>query len=1269
MPRVPLIGRRRSYGVVVLVFALLAAGEAAAAIHPSYEGLVYPQRPVADIPVFGGGLVDTLTGNLVLTRDILAVPARGVPVELFLVFNADRRHVSSPFGKGWTLSYNLRVVDDASGNVRLVWGDGRVDLFTASGGSFSSPPGVFATLSRPSPGVLELHSKHGMVFRFADPVTRKLSSITDPNGNSLTFTYDASGRLTTITDASGRQWLLEYDGSGKLHTIRDPNRDNRTWTFDHDGSGRLIAITDPLSHTEHFAYDGNDRPVDLTDRRGTHTTLTYAGASPMLASASKAASSIAFAFDGGTGTTTITDPRSNPWKHTYASGRLASTTDPLNDTAGFSWGADETLTAYTDPRGHTTTLTHDAEGNLTSVQTPLDASTTATTQLTYDATCNMPASLTDPRGNTWTFTRDAACNLTRIDDPASLGTFATAAYDAMGQPASATDRSGRTTTLSWDSDGDLEGLTDPLGETTSFEHSGSGRLTKVTDPLGHAFAYEYDALDRVIAAKDAYDKAATYDYDEQGRLLRFTDREGNQTQFAYDDLGRPSSTTDALGNSDLLTYDKAGNPTSYTDRRGHVWTATFDPLGRVSSRTNPLAHTWQYGFDPNGNLITQTDAKGQATTFTYDFANRLLQRDFADASRTSYSYDADSDLLSAVDRPSPFGTPTSNYSFQVDAGGRETRFDDLGVGRHASYTWDGDGRQLSETDHFSNTTTYTYDTVGRLQTLTAFGQTVTYDYDAAGNRLLASLSSGATQSFTYDDNERIASIVIQGPAPLVPAGSLAGAAASTGTTAIAPGGPVIASYTYTRDGNGDITAALRETAENVAFTRDPLRRIVEEQGTLGGVYTETQEFDKNGNRTTVSLSKPGFNYSRVVTVVFNDADLAASSSNIINGSGPILTYDNDANGARSARNYTGGDDTYTYNARNQLVSTTVSGTTDAYAYDALDRLLVVGTLNPLRLLYGSGPIDGMSQQSQQVSFAASYQPKREDFSEAFLTALFVCLSRPPGRDEILTSPSAFLPPGPPPRGTYLVDRQTTPGFPRYVVPLTEIPPQSHPDRPVFVSYDPDQSPLSVLLGANTEPLYPVATFDNTATVTATADYTASLTATRGPTIPGYLLAPLPDLTFNGLNFQDPLVGEVFTGTTLNPGGFWGASGAGTELSLFHLNGAGDLIPNEGNPLANPFLASPGCHVGRSGYLYGSSAWSPAGGDWGGAPVASLYGCPLAPLFGNPYGAGGWRPVSGDWGAVAPLPQWHGRGAVGNGDRGDVDTGNRYGQTGVDRFVP
>jgi YD repeat-containing protein len=82
----------------------------------------------------------------------------------------------------------------------------------------------------------------------------------DPQGNTLTFTYDASGRLTGITDALGQTSSLFYENAqfpNRVTKISDPfgsGGSRRSALMSYDTSGRLVSITDPEGIQSSFTY-------------------------------------------------------------------------------------------------------------------------------------------------------------------------------------------------------------------------------------------------------------------------------------------------------------------------------------------------------------------------------------------------------------------------------------------------------------------------------------------------------------------------------------------------------------------------------------------------------------------------------------------------------------------------------------------------------------------------------------------------------------------------------------------------------------------------------------------------------------------------------------------------------------------------------------------------------------------------------------------------------------------------------------------------------
>jgi YD repeat-containing protein len=117
-----------------------------------------------------------------------------------------------------------------------------------------------------------------------DKSTARIANVTQSNGTSVFFTYDAAGRVSTVKDdgaATSAQVSFAYDTSTNSTAITDGN--GQTWTyrydattlqlteastpaadgavlstrFQYDASGNLLSIIDARNNTVTYGYDGN----------------------------------------------------------------------------------------------------------------------------------------------------------------------------------------------------------------------------------------------------------------------------------------------------------------------------------------------------------------------------------------------------------------------------------------------------------------------------------------------------------------------------------------------------------------------------------------------------------------------------------------------------------------------------------------------------------------------------------------------------------------------------------------------------------------------------------------------------------------------------------------------------------------------------------------------------------------------------------------------------------------------------------------------------
>ncbi|MEW9573860.1 hypothetical protein ABQJ54_19100, partial [Rhodanobacter sp. Si-c] len=110
-----------------------------------------------------------------------------------------------------------------------------------------------------------------------------VSSVTDPDGVTTTYGYDAAHRLVKITDAQGNylQYTLNAAGNKTAEQVFDASgtvHQSLSRTF--NPLGELTTVVDGLSHTVFNAsatgsYDANGNLVQSSDGLGIQRQSSY----------------------------------------------------------------------------------------------------------------------------------------------------------------------------------------------------------------------------------------------------------------------------------------------------------------------------------------------------------------------------------------------------------------------------------------------------------------------------------------------------------------------------------------------------------------------------------------------------------------------------------------------------------------------------------------------------------------------------------------------------------------------------------------------------------------------------------------------------------------------------------------------------------------------------------------------------------------------------------------------------------------------------------
>ncbi|MDX1410114.1 MAG: hypothetical protein R3330_18315, partial [Saprospiraceae bacterium] len=326
-------------------------------------------------------------------------------------------------------------------------------------------------------------------------------------------------------------------------------------------------------------------------------------------------------------------------------------------------------------------------------------------------------------------------------------------------------------------------------------------------------------------------------------------------------------------------YDVLGNLTTVTDAQGNRSTMQYDTLSRKISMHDPDMGEWSYEYDANGNLIQQIDAKSQQIHYHYDALNRRLQKDYGSrkalgAGDVVYTYDGSTHhrkgRLHQVDDVS--GTTTFFY----DSRGRVTRTDQVveGVTYTTQTSYDGVDRVRALTYPDNTTLTQTYNGPQLEEVKEGPVVYARYGgYNALGQPSTLTHANGVTTSYSYDPtNFRLTSLTTVN------------------------GATVLQDVGYIFDHGGNVTALTDPTQGNQTFGYDALDRLTSATGTYG---TLTYTYNAIGNLLnnsrvgafTYSASGPTSVRPHAVETAGGQTYLYDRNGNQVAGDGRIIAYD------------------------------------------------------------------------------------------------------------------------------------------------------------------------------------------------------------------------------------------------------------------------------------------------------------------------------------------------------------------------------------------
>jgi len=840
------------------------------------------------------------------------------PIRLTRQYDS-RATYDSTLGYGWSFNFDQRLFEYPDNSIVIRYNCGRKDRFVWTGGAYQAETGTL-------PGTLQGLPDGTFVFE---------------HQNAIKDYYDAQGRLTAKENRDGHRLVMTYNPAGKM----------------------------PLTGTSPYAVDPT-KPMVV----GYHYQLTKI--EEQTVDGALTGNALTFTYDANTGrVATVTDSNSRQivYVHDVTTGGLTiGNLTQVNGLEGFA------STYIYDDRDVQTNL-QDLH-NITSIQ---EGSAAIPYGMTYDVDDRVA---TQTHGNTvrvitYVINNQQTRVTKTVTDSAGLNPYNVVTEYWFDPVTRRTSRFEDGMGNWFEYDYDAAGFPD----LTRIYHN-QGTKAAPTRVLQKTIDYTYDSLGNRTAEVVTLDSGEvitkTWSYDT-GRLSSTsvtssldpkvfqTDitfyRDGNNlpttikeikrlkddgvsyqtTTYTYDALNRPATIVYPDGHKRVLLYE---NGSQFVTKIYH----------EISGAESPFDVT-RFAYDANGNISDIWDANNNRTQFTYDNRLRLTKQTNSLQEETIYTYANDRLQQIEVGRTVADGEGQLiklNYNAENRLSSIQRKNDTGQFITIESYTYDSEGRKLTQTDGENNPWQFAYDAAGNRKTVTDPLLKVTrYTYDAT-NRALSIIDANLNETqLTYDDLGRLIQRDQLGITPNIQ--TRFGYDAANNLTSVTDGESNTTTYAY--DSLSRLTTETKPLGQTLRYFYDNRNRLDYRLNARGqkidysyNVWGPVNDIKYYADNVTTTVD-------RTVTYQYDNTGNIQNVTDTVIGPTPLYGYTYDALNRRDLTSvllYPGGtvtlnDDYDRFGNRSTLTLIDSSGTyTHQYTRNKLNRLtsavLPSGqTFNPL----------------------------------------------------------------------------------------------------------------------------------------------------------------------------------------------------------------------------------------------------------------------------------------------------------------------------------
>ncbi|APG20394.1 type IV secretion protein Rhs [Kosakonia radicincitans] len=606
--------------------------------------------------------------------------------------------------------------------------------------------------------------------------TQRRARVSNDQGVSSEHHWDELFRITAYTDLHGGKWQFRWAGNTEqLLAMVQP--DGASWEYAWDARGNLTMERDPLGRTTltrwhplyafplkevlpdgaiwQYEYNVAGDVVKLTDPEGGVTRFEWNAQGDLLRRIDALENSHRFWWDALGQLIREEDCSGYQSRNQYdASGKLISTTDPLGNSERYIWSPAGRLQTWIRADGRETLFSYNHAGLLCGQN--------------IDGLLERKVTL-----------------------------------NARGQVIEAIDPAGQVTRFRFNRAGRLVTLTNANNQQWRFDYTPEGLLTRQHDYAGRQTEYQYNAMQQVAtlvrhpASGSGLSPLVTnYEYDALGRMV-VRETEQHRTEYRYNALTTEihrfpySAWRQAMidqrepENGEVVVFrrNKLGDLVGEENHSG-VYLHQYDALSNLSATTFPDGRQLQYLRYGTGHLLEMQLAVGGNTLPVASYQRDKLHRE---TRRTTGAVELEThyDIAGRISQRRCVDNVRQRLVFE-----RRYQWDRADQIIRQMYT---DGAPSTPADKYRQSL-WGYDAAGRMtQSIQPSGEE-RFWYDAADNRTTADLPPvwdnllkrldgvrreydgfgrmterhdthrGIVQRFSYDDEQRISQVLIEGDA-------------------------------------------------------------------------------------------------------------------------------------------------------------------------------------------------------------------------------------------------------------------------------------------------------------------------------------------------------------------------------------------------------------------------------------------------------------------------------------------------------------------------